>query len=453
MPVNATDHQVYIVQINNEIDLGLAAYLNRVLSEADEAGVAAVILEINTPGGRLDAALEMRNAILDADVRTIAFVNREAFSAGALIAIAASDIYMTPGAVLGAATPVTGTGETAEEKIISAVRSVFKSTAELRGRDPRVAEAMVDPEIAIEGLIESGKLLTLTTIEAEEWGYTDGIVANRAELLEATGLSTAEIEETNIRLAERLVRVLTNPAIASLLISIGTLLILIDVFTAGFGIVGAVGAGMIATFFWGHFLAGLAGWEGVALVVVGLALLAAEALVVPGFGVAGILGIAAILGGMFISLIGDEIVTDRDLTRAGLTVGAAFLVILVGGAIALWLLPKAPRLRGLVLQAQVGLPDAIPKVRQRRRWWSSDQPPTLSPSTPSFLESIPESTDGSLLGARGTALSDLRPGGFARINDERIDVVTRGDFIPIGSNVEVIADEGYRRVVRLSEDA
>lgn len=447
--VDSSQHRVLVIQIDNEIDLGLAAYLNRVLDDAAGDDVAAVILEINTPGGRLDAALEMRDAILDADVRTIAFINREAFSAGALIAIAAADIYMTPGAVLGAATPVTGAGETADEKTVSAVRSVFRSTAELRGRDPRVAEAMVDPDIAIDGLIERGRLLTLTTIEAETWGYNDEVVTDRAGLLEAAGLSGATVLETDIRLAERLVRVLTNPAIASLLISLGSLMILIDLFTAGFGVVGAIGIGMIGAFFWGHFLAGLAGWEGVVLVAIGLALLAAEALIVPGFGVAGILGIAALLGGMFISLISDEITTDRDLTRAGLTVGAAGAIMLIGAVLMIWLLPRAPRLRGLVLQAQVGLPDVVPEERKRRRWWSADQPqPTFTPE----ISPAEFSASASLVGARGRALSDLRPGGFALIDNERVDVVTRGDFIPVGSTVEVVADEGYRRVVRQLEE-
>lgn len=446
----ATEHRVVVVDITDEIDLGLVAYLKRALADAEDDDVAAVVLEINTPGGRLDAALEMRDAILDADVRTIAFINREAFSAGALIAIAASEIYMTPAAVIGAATPVTGAGETADEKVVSAVRSVFRSTAEHRGRDPLVAEAMVDPAIAIDGLTTRGQLLTMTTSEAQEWGYADGVVADRAALLEAAGLSGAVVDETGIRLAERLVRILTSSAIASLLFSLGSLMILIDLFTAGFGVVGAVGIGMIAAFFWGHFLAGLAGWEGVALVVVGLALLAVEALVVPGFGVAGILGIAAILGGMFISLIGDDIVTDRDLTRAAITVAAAAAILLVGAGVMIWMLPRTSRLRGLVLSAQVGLPDPAPEARARRRWLGA---PSLEPPAPlPEAAATQETPNRSMVGVRGRALSDLRPAGFAQVGDERVDVVTRGDVIPEGSLVEIIVDEGYRRVVRLVQE-
>jgi membrane-bound serine protease (ClpP class) len=445
---------VYVIRIDGEIELGIAAYLKRVLREADENDVAAVILEINTPGGRLDAALEMRDAILDSPVEPIAFINREAFSAGALIALATSRVYMTSGAVYGAATPVDGTGAAGEEKIISAVRSVFRSTAELRERDPIVAEAMVDPDVAVPGLVETGKLLTLSTAQALEWGFADAQVVNRADMLEQAGLADAVVIDTQIRWSERLVRFLTNPIIASLLISLGSLMILLDLFSAGFGPLGITGIGMIATFFWGHFLAGLAGWEGVLLVVLGIALLGVEAFIFPGFGVAGVLGIAAILGGMFISMIGGDIVTDQDIQRAGLTVAGAFVVILAGGAVILTLLPQASRFRSLVLQSQVGVPDTAltdKAHKRRRRWWRTDQP-DIGPPVP-MQDVDPRTAQATtLVGARGVALGDLRPGGFARINGMRVDVVTQGDYIMAGAEVEVIADEGYRRVVQQVEE-
>jgi membrane-bound serine protease (ClpP class) len=209
---------VVVVQIRNEIDLGLAPYLARALEQARRENARAVILEIDTPGGRLDAVFQMRDAILDSPVRTIAFVNRTAFSAGALVAISANEVYLTPGAVIGAATPVTAMGETTDEKAISAVRSTFRATAELRGRDPRIAEAMVDPSIEIEGLVTRDQLLTLTTTEAQARGYADGVTQNYQELLHATGLSGAVVQEISPTLAENIVRFLTSPVIASLLI-------------------------------------------------------------------------------------------------------------------------------------------------------------------------------------------------------------------------------------------
>jgi membrane-bound serine protease (ClpP class) len=442
----AASNTVFVVQIQKEIDLGLAPFLARVFSQAEQENAQAVILEIDTPGGRLDAVLQMQDTILDSPIRTIAFVNRQAFSAGALIAIAANEIYMAPGAVMGAATPVDAAGTPGEEKVISAVRSTFRATAEARGRDPRIAEAMVDPAVEIEGLISEGQLLTLTTSEAQEVGYLDGVSANRQELLQMTGLEGATLQEPSPSLAENVVRFLTNPLVASLLISLGFLLILVDAWSGGFGIVGGVGLVLLAVFFWGHFLAGLAGWEGVALVLLGLVLIGVEVFIIPGFGIAGILGLAALLGGLFISVIRQEIITQADLERAGRIVGLAFLLMVVGVVLMLWYLPRAARVQGLILEAQVGIFDDVPQRRHRWKWLEGAR---LEAHRPSSAEGRPAPREPvSLLGAKGVALSDLRPGGFAEIGGERVDVVTRGDYIRAGEPIEVISDEGYRRVVR-----
>lgn len=452
---------VYVVDISGTIDLGLAPYLDRILGEAADNNAEAVILEINTPGGRLDAALQMRGALLAADVRTIAFVNREAFSAGALIAIACQDIYMTPGAVMGAATPITGDGETASEKTVSAVRSTFRATAEQRGRDPQVAEAMVDPSVEIEGLIAEGRLLTLTTTDAQEWGYADGVVANRQELLDELGLADATVRETSPGLAEEAVRFLTNPVLASLLFSGGFLLILVDVFTGGIGALAGVGALMIGLFFWGHFLAGLAGWEGVALVIVGLLLIGVEVFVIPGFGVPGILGAISVLGGMYLSVQGGEIVTDSDVNRSLSIVAGGFVIMVAGTLLILFLLPKATRLQGLVLQAQVDMPAPPPERRNRgiRRFFRAPEPdiPSTVPAPAQTSTSLRlgnldrEDEQPSLVGLRGTVLSDLRPGGIATIQGQRVDVVTEGGYIAAGEAIVVVLDERYRRVVRRIE--
>ncbi|MBA3450616.1 MAG: hypothetical protein H0T18_05325 [Chloroflexia bacterium] len=346
---------VYLVAITGTIDLGLAPYLSRVLDRAENEGAAAVILDIDTPGGRLDAVLTMRDALLDSEVRTIAFVDRTAFSAGALIAIAAEEIYMAPGAVLGAATPVDGaTGETASEKIVSAVRTTFKATAEARGRDPRVAEAMVDPDVAIDGLDARGALLTLTTAEASAWGYSDGVVADRAELLTATGLDGATVVEIEPSLAERLVRIITEPVFSTLLISAGVLLIIADFFVEGFGVIGVAGLGSLALFFWGHTLAGLAGWEDAVLVLLGLVLIAVEILVIPGFGVPGVLGLVAVLGGLFLAMVGREIQTPEGIEQAAATIVASLLVIIAGTIGVFSVFSRGRALGTFVLQSAAG---------------------------------------------------------------------------------------------------
>lgn len=438
---------VFIVQVQDEIDLGLAPYLARILDDAKREGAAAVILEMNTPGGRLDAALQMRQALLDSPVRTIAFVNRDAFSAGALLAIAADEVYMTPGAVMGAATPVTGSGEAASEKTISAVRSTFRSTAEARGLDPRLAEAMVDPSVSIDGLVGAGQLLTLTSSDARAWGYADAIVADRQELLSTAGIAESSIRETAPALAEQLVRFVTSPVVASLLVAAGLLLIFTDLF-AGAGGASVGGVGLLAVFFWGHMLAGLAGWEGVVLVAIGLALLALEAFVLPGFGVAGIGGIIAFSAGLFLSLIGGEIVTTADLARAASTVGLTLLSLIVGGTALAWLFLRTGMGGGLVLQARLGMRDAPSRPVQRQE---SLESPGASSTRPDARERGRPIDGPSLKGASGVAMSDLRPGGIAQINGARVDVVTQGVYLTAGTPVYVVRDDGYRRVVRRTE--
>ena len=432
---------VYFVEVHDTIDLGLAPYVKRVIDEAEQAGASRVILEVNTPGGRLDAALQIKNAILDSRVQVTAFINREAFSAGALIAIAAHEIYMAPGAVMGAATPVDQEGETASEKVVSGVRKDFKSVAEVRGRNPLVAEAMVDEAVAVEGLVEEGKLLTLSTQEALEWGYAEGEVEDLSALLETLDLEGAQLIETSPSFAENLVRFLTHPIVASLLLSLGALGLLVEVTSAGFGVPGIAGASLLALFFWGHFLAGLAGWEGVALVVVGLALIGVEVFLIPGFGVAGVLGIAAFIAGIFISLIGEG-AASPDFLRAGLVLLASVGVVALGGWAAIVHLPKGRPWRGLglpeVLPAGPGIESPVGRPRRGRRGTTARRS---------------EPAPGSLEGARGTAITDLHPAGVATIDGRRVDVVTEGGYIASGTAIEIIADEGYRRVVRAVSDA
>jgi membrane-bound serine protease (ClpP class) len=425
---------VYVALVHGEIDLGLAPYIKRVLRQAGEDAAAAVVLDINTPGGRLDAALQIKDAVLDSEVPVIAFVNREAFSAGALIAIAADRIYISPAGVMGAATPISGdTGEKASEKVVSAIRKAFGAVAEHRGRDPRVAEAMVDEDVAVEGLVEAGKLLTLTAKEAVTWGYAEGMAEDLAAVLEAEGLGSATLVETAPSWSEGLVRVLTNPAIASMLISLGFLGLFFEITSPGFGLPGLIGLGLLAVFFWGHMLAGLTGWEGVALVVIGIALMALEAFVVPGFGVAGVLGVTAFLAGLFVSLIGQDPAV-ADLQRAALTVLGSLAAMVAGASALIYFLPRGGVFSGMVLQERLdGMRWPARPPRQDLRDAETGAPPGRGPS---------------MVGALGVAITDLRPAGGVRIDGERVDVVTEGDYLEAGTGVEVVLDDGYRRVVR-----
>jgi membrane-bound serine protease (ClpP class) len=441
-----TSGEVRVVEVQGTIDLGLAPYIERAISEAEDDGVAAVVLDINTPGGRLDATFQIRDSLLGADVPTLAFINGDAFSAGALISLAAEYIYMTPGSTIGAATPVTGTGETADEKNVSAVRSTFRSTAESRGRDPEIAQGMVDPRVEIEGLVDDETLIAMTSGEALEWGISDGTVDTLEEALEAIGIEDVSLVQVEQSWAESFVRLITEPVIASLLFSIGSLLVIVDIFSGDLSPLIGIGAGLLALFFWGHYIAGLAGWEGILLVLLGLALIAIEIFILPGFGIFGILGLLSLAGGLFISVIGD-ITVESDLRRAGYTVAGAVVLVLFGLVLMLVFLPSMGRFRGLVLQTTLGKDDAPPPEPGYRKWFrrgEATEPETVVKSTG---EERP-----SLVGLRGRALSDLRPGGFARIDGKRVDVVTQGDYIREGDLIEVVADDYYRRVVIKLED-
>jgi membrane-bound serine protease (ClpP class) len=308
---------VVIIPISGTIEPGNGHFLERAIGEAESANATTIILDIDTPGGRLDTVLEMRDYLLDTEIPVVAFVNREAFSAGALITIASDQIWMTPGSVFGAATPIDGaTGETASEKTISAVRSVFRATADEQGRDPQIAEAMVDPSIEIEGLDSSTSLLTLTTEQALEHGYADGVAANSTVLLEELGLGNATVIEAEMHFWEHAVRWVTDPVFASLLILLGLGLIVMDGLVGGFGVAALAGVACLGLFFWGHQLAGVAGWEDLLLIGVGLLLIGLEVFVIPGFGVAGVSGLLVLIAGMVLAM------TRRDFGDEGFAVEA-----------------------------------------------------------------------------------------------------------------------------------
>ena len=286
---------VYRLAVSGVIENGLAPYLIRGLREAAAANASAVYLDIDTPGGRVDAAERIADAVGASPVPVYAYVNPRAYSAGALVALSSKAIYMRPGAVLGAATPVDGGGTKASEKVISAMRGEFRALAEARGLDPAIAEAMVDERVEVPGVDEDGRLLTLSTNEALRVRYAKGAPAGEAELLAAIGLPGARVVSISPNWAELVVRFLTNPLVSPLLLSLGVLGLVFEIKTGTFGIGGLVSLVSLGLFFGSSFLVGLAGWEEVILLGVALVAIAIEVFVLPGFGAAGILGIVALV--------------------------------------------------------------------------------------------------------------------------------------------------------------
>lgn len=419
-PATGQQERVVRVPVTGVVEMGLAPFIERGLHEAELSGASAVILDIDTPGGRVDAAERIIGALSRASVPVYGFVNTHAYSAGAMIALATDKVYMMPGAVMGAATPVDGQGTKASEKIVSAMRAQMRALAESHDLDPRIAEAMVDEDIAVDGVVESGKLLTLTTAEAERVGFAEP-VDSWTDLLDRLDLSRAAVDEASVNWAERLVRFFTHPVVAPFLLSLGFLGLIVEIKTAGFGLAGAAGLLSLAMFFGAHLLVGLAGAEDLILVAVGIALVGLEVFVVPGFGVFGVAGGAALLGGLLMTQVGD-LPTSADFTRAtGVVSGALLLLVFTAWAL-LRNLPNSIRLR----RSGVLLPE------------STDR-------TEGYVSS--EVRD-ELIGREGVAITSLRPAGVGLFDGERLDVVSDSEWIQEGTPIRIARAEGYRHVVR-----
>jgi membrane-bound serine protease (ClpP class) len=414
---------VYVIEITGEVDLGLPPYVRRVFEEAAMQRAGAVVLRINTFGGRVDVATQVRDIVLASRIPTIAFVDPRAISAGALITIAADKIVMAPGGTIGAATPVYGDMEKASEKVVSYMRSEMRATAEQNGRDPHIAEAMVDESLALpdSSMKLRGQLLTLTSTEALRVGYCDQEAKTVEEALGVLGLTGSPIIGTSLTWAEQLVRFLTSPMVSSILIMLGLGGLFYAIKTGHLGAIAAVGIGSITLFFGAQYLAELANFIEIAMFVVGVALLMLEIFVIPGFGVAGILGIVMMVASLFLALGGSFDALSFDSLAAPLyTLAASFIGLSIITALMVRYLPSSSAFSRFVLQS-----------------------PSSVPGTPHVLPEVQ-----ALIGAEGQALTTLRPAGVAMLGSERCDVITEGEYIAAGERVRVVRVEGRKVVVR-----
>ena len=418
--IAAQEPVIYRIPVNGVIELGLAPFVERSIREAEKQGARAILLELETPGGRLDAAQRIVRALQDTRLPSYAYVNQHAYSAGAFIALATDGIYMRPGSVMGAATPVDGSGQKAPEKIVSAMRSEMRALAQLRGLDPAVAEGMVDENIEVPGIKPRGQLLTLTDKEAIRIGYASA-ARDLNDVLAQLRSPGARVVTTKVNWAENLVRFFTHPAVAPLLLSLGFLGLIVEIKAPGFGLAGAAGLVCLGLFFGSHYLVGLAGLEEFLLLLLGISLIAVEAFVLPGFGVAGIAGALAILASIFFSLVGS-LSTETDFGMAAVILSTAILVVIVAAWALVRSLPKSGRF------TRSGL--------------------MLDEATSKETGYISATIRAELVGATGIALTDLRPAGAAQFGDERIDVVTDSQYISAGTPVIIVRSEGYRHVVK-----
>jgi membrane-bound serine protease (ClpP class) len=386
------------------------------------------VLDINTFGGRVDAAVQIRDTLLNSKVPTIAFINKRAISAGALISLAAEKIVMGTGGTIGAATPVQAgqPGAAAQpvgEKTVSYVRKEFRATAEARKRPLSIAEAMVDADVVIAGVTTKGKLLTLTTEESLRLKVADHQADTLKDLLKLLDLEGAELRQASINWAENVLRFLTHPIVSSLLITIAMVGILIELRTPGFGFPGALGLSSLGFFLWGHWIVQLAGWEELLIAAIGVALLVIDLIFVAGFGLAGFAGIAAIFTGLVMSMVGPGDTPQFIIQTTG-RVLLSILLALAASLLLMRFLPRTPIGRRLVLEA------ALEAGRG--------------------FESSPAS-DHALIGKAGKTTTALHPAGIAQIEGQRIDVVSEGELIDAGESISVVRVDGNRVVVRRIE--
>jgi membrane-bound serine protease (ClpP class) len=416
----AQQKTVYVAYIDSEIDLGLAPYISRVISEAEQNNADAIVFKINTFGGRVDAATQIKDAILSSKVLTIAFINNRAISAGALIALSCNKIVMVPGSSIGAATVVDQTGQKVGEKYQSYMRSEMRSTAEKNGRRTDIAEGMVDERVVVEGLSDSTTLITLTSEEAHKYLIADTVLTNFNELLSAFDLKNAKEVSITSNWAEDVVKFLNNSIISSILIMVGFFGLMAEIKSPGWGIAGTTALIALTLFFGSSYILQLASILEILLFVIGLGLLLAEIFIIPGFGVAGISGIVLIFASIFLSLLGSEPFIDMNMVSiAIIQLSGAMLFALLGMFFLVKYLPKSTTFNKLVLSE--------------------------SEKAEQGFVSYPSEKD--LMGKVGIAYTTLRPGGTAVIDSRRIDVVADSEYIDKDVKIKVIRVEGIKVVV------
>uniref|UniRef100_UPI00406CB53D NfeD family protein n=1 Tax=Peribacillus sp. FSL E2-0159 TaxID=2975289 RepID=UPI00406CB53D len=415
--VSANEKIVYHVPIEETVEKGLSAFLERALTTAEAADADLVVFEVNTPGGAVDAAGEIAKLLSDSPIKTVAYVNNRALSAGAYISLSADEIYMVPSATMGSAAVIDSTGNAASKKAQSYWLAAMKTAAEQNGRDPIYAQAMADVDIDLpEYGAEKGKLLTFTAEQAKKAGYSEGTVSGKAELYSILGVEDADIRSIEESFPEKLARFLTNPIVVPILLTIAGIGIVMELFSPGFGIPGVIGITSLVLFFYGHLVAGITGYESLAMFIIGVILVLVE-FFIPG-GIIGLLGFTAIVGSLFLAT-GDPVHMTISLLIA-VTVSILVFILLV-------------------------------KVFGKQMKFFKKMILTDATKTEQGYVSNPNRLD--LLGVEGKALTDLRPSGTALVKEERVDVVTEGSFISKGSSIIIIKVEGSRVVVREIPDS
>lgn len=424
----AQQKKVMVMDIKSEIDPRMTRYVELALNHATDIKADLILIEMDTYGGILTDAKEIVDKIMDVKIPVYVYINSDAASAGALISIACDSIYMSAGASIGAATVVDGSGQKAPDKYQSYMRSIMRSVAEENGRDPRIAEGMVDEDIEIPGIKKNGQIITFSTTEALSHGYCEAKVESLEEIVKRTKVTNYTIERFELSVTEKIIRLVLNPFLSGILILIIIAGIYFEMQSPGLGFAGLAALVALVLYLVPYYLNGLAdNWEIIALFI-GLILIAFEVFVIPGFGVAGISGIILTISSLVLIMINNdsfnfEFVRVNDILIALAAVMGAFL----GSGILLFVL--GANLSNTRLYHRVALTD------------------TLAKSEGYISNPLTETLKGKI----GFAQTVLRPSGKIVIEGKLYDAYTRGDYIEKGQPVEVISDEGSALKVKLPD--
>ncbi|KAA9019553.1 nodulation protein NfeD [Niallia endozanthoxylica] len=409
---SAKGEVVYVVPIEETVEKGLYAFLKRAVETAEHENADAIIFEIHTPGGAVDAAADIGKLLTSTDIKTVAFINTQALSAGAYISLNMDEIYMVKGGTMGAAAIIDQQGNTAGKKAESYWFAEMKNAAKHADRDPIYALAMADESVDLpEYGAEKGKLLTLTSEQALEVKYAEGIVNNFDELLVQLGYSEAEIRPLEESFAEKIARFITNPFVYSILLTIGSLGLVMELYSPGFGVPGFMGLSALLLFFYGHLVAGLTGFESLILFIIGLGLILLEFFI--SGGIAGILGFVAVISSLFLA--------SDNVIHMGISLLIAITASIVLSILLIKVFGKRMRLFQKIM---------------------------LTDSTNTESGYISNKSRLELIGLEGYTLTVMRPSGTILIEDERIDAVSEGAFIGKGAKIRVVRAEGARIIVR-----
>lgn len=402
-----SNDKVYVVPIRGEINRATKNYVKDVLDDLNNEGkVSAIIFQIDTYGGLIEEANDIKELIVSTSIPTISFVNNKAVSAGVLITISSEKVVMSPNAVIGSAETIPST-----EKVLSLWRSWLRDTANFRGRNPDVIEAMADKDLVIEGLTEDGKLVNLTSREAFEYGIADYISKDYKDIAEHFGYSNAEIVEKGESLQIKLAKYISSPYLSSLILSIAFVGLVVEIMTPGFGIGGTISIIGFGLYFGGNILAGNSNWTSLALFILGIILLIIE-IIVPGFGLPGISGIIFVTIGVVLAM--DSVLNALLSISVAIIITTCITIILVKRGF------KSKLFKSIVLTNE---------TRKEKGYLSSH-------------------VDDSLLGKSGLAVSELRPSGFVNIEGNRLDVLSDEGYISMGTEVKIVRIEGSKIFVR-----